>query len=148
MRLSSSDETKYPRTRRYLRERLPTVVAYDQLRNALKKFGYLGDSELAEVLSYGTTPTIEVVPMAVCGEFHGSFTDGTAMQGVVWNWIQISKKIVTRYEAQPTGRNAQAIGITVLHELAHWGAQRAGRSSLVEDGEEFEKAAYGAILPC
>ena len=40
------------------------------------------------------------------------------------------------------------IGATMLHELAHWGDDQDGKDIPGEEGNMFETAAYGMVIPC
>ena len=46
------------------------------------------------------------------------------------------------------GASTLLLGATILHELAHWGDDQDGKDIPGEEGNMFETAAYGRVIPC
>ncbi len=81
----------------------------------------------------------------VCGEF----TPDVGSQE-----LRVNRKMVEEFEAgrgkrpTPDGREVYVLGVTILHELIHWGDDQDGVDRPAEEGEEFEKTVYGAVINC
>ncbi len=70
--------------------------------------------------------------------------------------VEIDPRFVKDLENDPygagTGRNAGGkgvfiAGVTLLHELCHWGNFKHGVAETTEAGVAFERATYGKIVP-
>ncbi len=152
MKLMKGDERSHPRLYHYVKDRLPTVLEHRQIANALVKYAEMPLWQVKETLKYGTPPQIQIVsmPTQCFGHYrvlHGSYRP---MEGIVWNWININKLLVSAFEREHTGRLAQIVGVTLLHEMVHWADHRDGRrremSGELDAGDQFEMEAYGRLI--
>lgn len=142
MNINMVDQRKYPNLTEYVKSQLPKVKSIPKIANALIKNGEIKKKSLPLVLAWGTQPTIKVVvmPKNQCGEF-------TPNSGS--NEIRISKSLVDEFEKSGGSRKATLLlGASILHELAHWGDDQDGKDITGEEGNMFETAAYGMVIPC
>lgn len=142
MNISITDQKKYPNLTRYVKNQLPKVKGIPKLSNALMKNGEIKKKSLAIVLMWGTQPTIKVVPMPKnqCGEFTPNSKS---------NEIRLSKSLVDEFEKSGgTKRITLLLGASILHELSHWGDDQDGKDIPGEEGNLFETASYGMVIPC
>ena len=137
-----TDQKKYPKLTEYVKNQLPKVKAIPKIANALLKNGEIKKKSLPVVLMWGAKPTISVVamPKNQCGEFTPNSSS---------NEIRISKSLVEDFEKRGGSRKSTLLlGATILHELAHWGDDQDGKDIPGEEGNMFETAAYGMVIPC
>ena len=142
MNISIADQNNYPNLVKYIKYQLPKVKGIPKIANSLLKNGEIKKNSLGAVLSWGSKPTIKVVvmPKKQCGEF----TPNSASHE-----IRISKSLVDQFEKSGGSRKITLLlGATILHELAHWGDDQDGRDIPGEEGNLFETAAYGQVIPC
>ncbi len=142
MKLSKSDEKAYPGLLYYVKKDLPTVIKVPKIVKALEKNGEIKKRKLKTVLQYGIEPTLKVVamPKNQCGEFSPNTSS---------NELRISKSLVKEFEKSGGAKKITLlVGATILHELSHWGDDRDGADIPGEEGDLFEKAAYGHVIPC
>jgi len=71
--------------------------------------------------------------------------------GIGSNEISIERLLVVDFEAGRGMRVVGAgsvplVGVTLLHELVHWGDDQDGIDRPGEEGEEFERAVYGRVV--
>ncbi|MGH6912376.1 MAG: hypothetical protein ACREH3_01560, partial [Geminicoccales bacterium] len=141
MKLLKADETKYPKLYKFVKDELPEVVKNPKIVKAMKKYGEIGKLGLRIVLIYGLPPTVKVATLPdACGEF-------TPSDKAKSNEIRISKALVEKFE-KDTKKYNKLVEATLLHELAHWGDNIDGKDLPGEEGEKFEKEAYGHVVPC
>jgi hypothetical protein len=67
--------------------------------------------------------------------------------------VRVDELIFREFEADRGVAHAAAgrvyvLGVTILHELVHWGDDRDGVDREDEEGEEFERLVYGGVIPC
>ncbi len=142
MNISIVDQKNYPNLTQYVKNQLPKVKAIPKIANALAKNGEIMKKSLGVVLLWGTQPTIKIVymPKNQCGEFTPNSKS---------NEIRLSKSLVEEFEKSGGSRKATLLlGATILHELAHWGDDQDGKDIPGEEGNLFESAAYGMVIPC
>jgi hypothetical protein len=140
MKLSKADEKSYPKLHRYIKNTLPDVIKVPKIVKALEKNGEIKLRKLKVVLTYGTDPTIKVTHLTgACGEF----TPDTKS-----NELRIHKPLVEKLKKKYSKEVTLLVGASILHELAHWGDDQDGKDLPGEEGELFEKAAYGHVIPC
>ncbi len=103
--------------------------------------GQLNRAQFRTALSWGTNPRILIVAgLGACGTF-------TPVAGN--HTIRIRESLFTNFEAgngQGVARagNAPLLGVTILHEMCHWGDMLDGVNTPgVEDGDAFEQMVYG-----
>ena len=124
---------------------MPAVIRVPALRAAMATAGQLNRSQFHAALAWGTPPNISIVPaLGACGEF--TPTPGN-------NTIRIDQRLFVDFEAGRgkvlvRARNVYVLGVTLLHEMAHWGDNLDGIDRAGEEGNEFERLVYGAVVPC
>lgn len=143
MRMLPADEKLYARFARYVRLDMPSVASVPAILQAMSKIGQINQLKLMTALKWGSGPMIKVTPLVGA---YGEFTPG-----VKSNEIRIDVKIVKDFEAGKDKRLARAgnvhlVGVTLLHELVHWGDDQDGVDRPGEEGEEIEKFLYGGII--
>lgn len=142
MNLSPVDQRKYPNLVKYIRNDLPKVQHIPIIASALRKNGEITQRSLGVVLTWGTQPLLKIVPMPKnqCGEFS---------PGIKSHEIRISESLVKEFESSGGTKDITLLlGATILHELAHWGDDQDGKDIPGEEGNMFETAAYGRVIPC
>ena len=142
MKISITDQRKYPNLTKYVKNDLPKVKNVPKIANALIKYGEIKKKSLSLVLGWGTQPTIKVVvmPKNQCG----AFTPNSGSHE-----IRISKSLVDEFEKSGGSRRVTLLlGASILHELTHWGDDQDGKDIPGEEGNFFETAAYGMVIPC
>ena len=141
MQMSKTDIVTYPRFAAYVKNTLPYAATVPAIANAMRTIGQIDSATLKRALAWGQGPTIRVTPIA---KSFGEFTPGTQE-------IRIDTDLVNSLEAGldtrvvPTGKVSLA-GVTLLHELVHWGDDQDGVDRPGEEGDEFERAIYGRVL--
>ena len=143
MKMSKTDIRKYPKLAYYVKVNLPQVVHVPAIVQALKKIANLNDVKLRDALIWGKGPQIKVTYLV---DAYGEFSPNQQS-----NEIRIDTSLVTDFEKGRGKRMARAgsvylVGITLLHELTHWGDDQNGIDRPGEEGEEFEKLVYGKLL--
>jgi hypothetical protein len=146
MQMSRADIRSYPKLAYYVKNNLSEILAVPVIVSAIQRIGQINLPTLRQTLRWGHGPTLRVAPLVgACGEF----TPNTHS-----NEIRISNIVVRDFEAGRGirrtiyGRNVYAVGVTILHELIHWGDDQNGIDRPGEEGLEFERAVFGAVVPC
>jgi hypothetical protein len=64
------------------------------------------------------------------------------------NTIYLAKSVCNRFENKDWNEPSmhRFIEAAILHEIVHWGDAVDGIDQKVEEGDEFEKAAYGQVV--
>lgn len=144
MKMLNADVVLYKKFASYVKKELPKVAANKTIAKALLEIGQLDGATLKRALKWGEGPDIKIVPLA--GAF-GEFTPD-----VHSNEIRIDKAVVEDFEAgrgqrrTRTGATVALAGVTLLHELTHWGDDKDGVDRPGEEGEEFETRVYGQVI--
>ena len=128
-KLSSSDQTNYPKFANLLRNRIQSyVMNTPKILNALQNFSGLSARRIEVMLRWGFGPTVKVQQISdptlwgnegyIYGEFVKS-TDPTS--------VKIDKKTVTYYENETSWPEVEKAWATllahvVIHEMSHLGA--------------------------
>jgi hypothetical protein len=111
---------------------------------ALEKIGQLDRATLQRAVKWGDGPDLRIADLVGA---YGEFTPDSKS-----NEIRINRKLVEDFEAgrdvrkTKSGKSVSLAGVTVLHELAHWGDDKDGIDRAGEEGEEFEKRVYGRVV--
>jgi len=143
MRMLPADVTRYPKLAFYVRINLPQVMSVPAVVNEMNRIANLNRTQLRNALTWGRGPQIKVTNLiGAVGEFS---------PGIRSNEIRIDTGLVTDFENGLGRRVARAgnvylVGITLLHELVHWGDDQNGIDRPGEEGEEFERSIYGSII--
>jgi hypothetical protein len=143
MQMSAADQRLYPRTATYLKNDLPPAARIPAIIHAMRTVGQVSRAALTRALSWGQGPSIKVAPLI--GRY-GEFTPGVGSHE-----IRVAATLVASVEA---GRgvlvaragNVSLLGVTLLHELVHWGDDQDGVDRPGEEGEEFERLVYGRVI--
>jgi RHS repeat-associated protein len=139
----SDYEKKYPRLTNYIKDGIQSIASNPTILAALSKFSEQSPDQIKNALEYGQGPTIIVTDnfrtsTPKLGEF-------TPFQGN--DWFKIADTDLVQKLENATGDERDVytvmVGITVLHEYAHYGDDQDGRDIPGEEGTQFEKAAYG-----
>jgi Metallopeptidase toxin 3 len=109
----------------------------------MNKIGQLNKAKLAAALKWGHGPSVKITTLV------GAIGEFTPFIGS--NEIRIETKIVKDFEKGKGVRVAKAgnvflVGVTLLHELVHWGDDQDGIDRLGEEGAEFETLVYGKVI--
>ncbi len=150
MRMNAADARKYPRFARYVRNSMPTVAKVGIIARNMKKFGSLDNANLEAALKWGSDPLVVIKPLpanacGVGGASNGCFRSANPKQ------IEIDKSRVEEFENRlaaskdknSSGRSVYIVGTTLLHEMCHWGNQKAGTAEPKDLGTQFEIKTYG-----
>lgn len=141
MKMFPAEAISYPRFAAYVKDALPMVVNSAVIIRAMEEIGQLNRAKLITALSWGSNPQIKVV--------HMPGKDGEFSPDIGSNEIRISRSLVQAYEdgnvvqMAPDG-TTPLVGVTLLHELVHWGDDQDGIDRPGEEGDEFERAVWGA----
>ncbi|NOY83794.1 MAG: hypothetical protein GXO96_03025 [Nitrospirae bacterium] len=135
MKLSKTDEKKYPKLYYYLKNDVPKLSHHSKITKALSKYGQIKKPGLYIVLNYGFGPQVRVITLVrACGEF---------TPNVKSNELRLHKSLVEKFEKSSGDRILlRTLGATILHELVHWGDDQDGIDYPGEEGELFEKHIY------
>lgn len=145
MILSAADQVRFPRASAYVKSELPKVEHVAAIRSAMQTTGQLSRLQFRRALQWGVVPTVQVVRgLGACGAFRP--TPGS-------NLIRVEERLFNDFEAGRGRRAARVgsvyvLGVTILHELVHWGDNLDGVDRPGEEGEEFERLVYGGVIPC
>ena len=141
--LSEEQAKKYPRLNQYLQKGIQGILDNPKIMHALRVAGRFNDEQIKEMVTYGKGPIINVE------DLHGLF--GKYNRGVNSKMLRISEKWVNKLE-NSKGFDSDVYlfltAVTILHESSHYGDDLAGEpdGENREDGNIFEKMAYGEII--
>lgn len=143
MRMRSVDIKAYPKLTHYVKNDLYKLINVPAIVSAMNKTAQLNRAKLRVALSWNSGPIIKVAPLVgVYGEFSPNIGS---------NEIRIEDKMVREFEAGRGKRisragNVYLVGVTLLHELVHWGDDQDGIDRPGEEGAEFERLIYGSVI--
>ena len=142
MQMTPGDISTYKKFHKYVSLKIPEVAKVSSIVNEIRKeAGTISTAKIKEALEWGKGPTINVTVMPEAGKF----TPGT-------NIIKIRKLRVDQFEAgkglvkTSKGQLVYYVGVILLHELTHWADDQDGIDNPLEEGDEFEKTIYGAVV--
>lgn len=143
MKMSPADIKKYPKLVYYIKNNVPKIINVPIIVSAMNKIGQINLTNLRIALAWGMGPQIRIANL---GNASGEFTPNTKT-----NEIRLNKKLVEDFEKGKGIRKARAgkvylVGVTLLHELIHWGDDQDGIDRPGEEGEEFERLVYGSVI--
>ncbi len=153
MKLSDEDQKNHPQLTQYVRYSMPQVINVGVIVKAVHEHGLLSVDEFKKALTWGEPPLIKIADSSVvkCGTVNSWYGCNRNDQE-----IEVDLETVTTFEKggiganvdkNAAGKNVYLLGVTLLHELCHWGhklkktAETAGHA-----GDLYEKAAYGRVL--
>lgn len=143
MQMLPVDQKKYPKLKYYVSVNLPQIIKVPAVVQAMREIGSLKRVQFLSAIAWGKGPTIKIAPLA--GEY-GEFTPF-----IKSNEIRIQTAMVEEFEKTGSKKATRAgtvylVGVTLMHELVHWGDDQTGKDRPGEEGEEFEKAVYRAVI--
>lgn len=143
MKMTAADITSYPKFYYYVKNDIPKLINVPSIVVAMNSIGQLNKMKLRLALSWNHGPQIKVTNLV------GAF--GEFSPGIRSNEIRIDTSLVIDFEAGKGKRvvragNAYLLGITLLHELVHWGDDQDGIDRPGEEGSEFERLLYGSVI--
>jgi len=143
MQMTAGDQTKYPKLTRYVKASLPQVINVPSIVGAMRRIGQLSKADFQKALQWGSGPMLKVVAMADLGQFSPNIGSSE---------LRLQKKMVEDFEAgkgvrkTATNKDVYLVGVTILHELVHYGDDQDGVDHPKEEGNEFEKLVYGKVV--
>lgn len=143
MRLSPVDVRRYPKFAHYVKNDLPKIIRVPSITQAMNSIAQLNRAKFQLALSWNANPSIKITNLVgALGEFTPNIGS---------NEIRLDTSIITDFEAGRGRKVARAgnvylVGVTLLHELVHWGDDQDGIDRPGEEGNEFERLAYGAVI--
>jgi hypothetical protein len=144
MKMKHADITRYPKFAYYLKKNIPEIINVKAIVEAMQEIGQLNKATLKRAVQWESGPDINITPL------NGAFGEFTPDIGS--NEIRIDKSIVEDFEAgrgirkTKSGKSVYLVGVTLLHELIHWGDDKDGIDRPGEEGEEFERRIYGKVI--
>ena len=143
MKMSAADQASFPKLKSYVQNQLPQVANVPIIRAAMLQIAELNHAKLVAALKWGNEPTLKVTVLS------GAF--GEFSPDIGSNEIRLDTNMVRDFVAGRGWRNAKAgrvllVGVTILHELTHWGDDQDGIDRPGEEGEEFERKVYGKVI--
>jgi hypothetical protein len=151
MKLSADDQTNFPKLTYYLRHDFPLQIGNSVITSNLRKFGSLSLSQARSALLWDTDPLVTITDLdnGQCGvpSAFGCTRDTTH--------IEIDDDTVNEFENDANanlrltafGRHVFLTGVTLLHEMCHWGNRVNGVAETDGDaGDKFETAVYGGVV--
>ena len=141
--VSKEFEKEYPRTTYYLKYGIEKVLDYKKIKEALIKYSELSSDNLRNDFKFGKGPIIYATKQI------GSY--GVTKSLGKKAYITISEDLLYNLEfAVGLERDIMLFltAVTILHEYVHYGDAQDGKHQgpSVEEGLEFEKAAYGKVV--
>ncbi len=143
MKMNANDIKAYPKFADYVKNSIPKVMNVPSIVFAMHKVGQLNRVKLKMALAWNNGPIIKITPLL---PGYGQFTPN-----IKSNEIRIKTAIVKDFESGKGKRIARAgnvylVGVTLLHELVHWGDDQDGVDRPGEEGSEFERLVYGSVI--
>ncbi len=150
MIVSGEDQTNYPKFAKYVKSSLPEIANIQSMQRAFLKYAQMDRTTLKRALKWGNQPTIKIVTFP---DDPNSFLNGEFTPNSGSNEIRLNKLLVEAFESgsppdlaftkNSRGQKMPRVGVTILHELVHWGDDQDGNDFAGEEGELFEQAVYG-----
>jgi hypothetical protein len=151
MKLSADDQTNFPKLTHYLSHDFPLLIGNGIITSNLRKFGSLSSAQARSALLWDTDPLVTITDLDAgqCGvpQAFGCTSDSTH--------IEIDDDVVNEFENNANdnlrltafGKHVFLTGVTLLHEMCHWGNFLNGVPEPDGDaGDKFEIATYGAVI--
>jgi hypothetical protein len=151
MKLSADNQTNFPKLTHYLRHDFPLLIGNAIITSNLRRFGSMSLSQARSALMWDTDPLVVITDLdnGQCGvpNAFGCTSDATH--------IEIDDDLVAEFEQNANanlrltafGRHVFLTGVTILHEMCHWGNFLNGVAENDGDaGDKFENAVYGGTV--
>lgn len=130
-----------------MRNQIPNLAFNDHIIDQIMKYTDLTKAEIIEHLKWGQGPTIEIIQLDnACGDCNnnvlGMFSLSTP------NILYLDIDLINTMENSQSGTIMGdafifLVGTTLLHEYVHFGDNLDGSDYPGEEGELFERDAYG-----
>lgn len=156
MQMTIDDIGKYPQLFAYT-GRLAGVLSNSKIVENMKSYGLFSHGKLAHTLLPGVGPQLRIKNLFGGGCMSGMDAYGCFDPSFPGR-IYLDKNMVTQFEIDPkaegmmlttpSGAKVPLVGVTILHELVHWGYYwgSAFSGEAYEMGDAFEKATYGKLM--
>jgi hypothetical protein len=144
MKMTNADVTRYRKFAYYVKNNIPEIIHVKSIVRAMQTIGQIDRASLQRAVKWGQGPDIKITSLAGA---YGEFSPNIGS-----NEIRIDKGLVEDFEAgrgarrTSSGKNVYLVGVTLLHELVHWGDDKDGIDRPGEEGEEFERKVYGTVI--
>jgi Metallopeptidase toxin 3 len=151
MKLSGDDQTNFPELTHYLKHDFPLLIGNAIIVSNLRRFGSFTLAQARSALLWDTDPLVVITDLDAgqCGvpAAFGCTRDTTH--------IEIDDDVVNEFENNNNdnlrltafGKHVYLTGVTLLHELCHWGHRVNGVAEAGGDaGDQFETATYGGVV--
>ena len=157
MQMTIDDIEKYPQLFAYLGRLGGAVLNNAKIVENMSIYGLMSHHKLAHALLPGVGPQLRIKTLFGGGCVSDKDAFGCfdyAFPGRIY----LDKEMVTNFEIDPkastmmlttaTGAKVPLVGVTVLHELVHWGYYWGSGFGDEPDerGDAFEKATYGKLV--
>ena len=150
MIIDGMDQTTYPKFTIYVRRHLPEIANIQSMQRAFLCYAQMDRTTLRRALRWGNQPTLKIVDFPPDPD---SFLNGEFTPDIDSDEIRLNRILVRAYEdgspahlaytANSRGQRMPRVGVTILHELVHWGDDQDGIDYEGEEGELFEQTVYG-----
>ncbi len=134
----------YSELKDFVKTELPKIKNNKKTWKAFLKYSefqgrWFGDTLAAWALGWGSNPRIGAKDLdGAFGLFNGPKEADV---------IYVDKDLAVRFKKDSKKPAAKLLmEATILHEMVHWGDHKDGKDQPPEEGDEFEKAAYGKII--
>jgi hypothetical protein len=161
MKMPDGDQKTYPKMAAYIKNEIPKLKNNATICAGLKKCGSLTPAQITQALSWGNLPTIKIVDMQVTSCRAGDA--GAGLYGCTRSKleIEVAKRVVEGFEtaagkslAPVAGLDnlniknnpVYVLGVSLLHELCHWGNKVNNVAEGEEMGLKFERTVYGKTI--
>jgi hypothetical protein len=150
MKMSAANVSKYPKFAKYVKSSMPTVATVPLIVKNMKTYGSLDKADFVKALKWGNEPEVLIKPLMA-----GQCLTGVAANGCFRpsdpTKLEIDQSRVEDFEkgsedAKDVNSRKQKVfivGTTLLHEMCHWGNNKAGVAETTEQGVAFEVKTYG-----
>jgi hypothetical protein len=154
MKMSDGDIHKYESFAHYVHYDMPKLVHNTVIIHNLMTKGNLTEAQAKHALLWGTEPLIVITDLS-SGQCGVPSAYGCTRKANL-NQIEIDEGTVKDFESAPyslgVGKNAKGanvfiVGVTLLHELCHFGNNNNHKVEATEAGAAFETATYGKSVP-
>lgn len=142
-KMLSSQQKVFPNVASLLSNELPQLpetAAKKDIWEAFVTFSELGEEGAKKALTFEQMPFVFIKPLNAGenGRFETAHPDR----------VLLADALARRFETAPSDDPLRtALEAKLLHELVHWGDHRDNVDQPGEEGENFEIAAYGGIVP-
>lgn len=152
-------ELKYPALTNFLKNEIKSILENPEVMAALAEYGQMTVEDVTAALTWGSGPEI-----IISNDFVYQVATDRTGQPIQSIWgetnrekgtITLSESKISNFEADqsrdgffpyPFNIGHLLIGVTVIHELTHYGDSQDGMNYLGEEGELAETAIFGELI--